>query len=134
MKNQTGPFTQSKIPPLTIPQATTALVESIRTAPEFQSFIVAIEHVHQDKNFQRLNAQTQARQRVSQWGFQPSGDQLKELKQLEEEIKNLAVVQEYQQIELEMCTLLRAVDEIISQEIGLPFAENAQRSSCACCG
>lgn len=134
MKIQADPVTQSKIPLLTIPQAATALAESIRTAPEFQSFIAAIEHVHQDKNFQRLNAQTQARQRVLQWGFQPSGDQMKELKQLEEEIESLAVVQESHQIEQEIRTLLRAVDEIISQEMGLSFAENAQRSSCGCCG
>jgi cell fate (sporulation/competence/biofilm development) regulator YlbF (YheA/YmcA/DUF963 family) len=134
MKPQTKPFSKPAIKERSVHQAAKELGERICNSPEFCSYREALEQVKRDKDFQRLNAQAQTLRINSKSGFHTHKNHLTELQKLELEIESLPVVQEYQRIEVEIRQLLKTLDEIISQEMGLPYAENAQRSGGGCCG
>ena len=56
------------------------------------------------------------------------------LARAEAEVEALPAVQEYRQAEAATRRLFQVVDALISQEAGVAFAENAQRSGCGCGG
>jgi hypothetical protein len=49
-------------------------------------------------------------------------------------MEHLLLVKEYREAAKEVSALFQAVDKIVSQEAGVDFAVNAQRSSCGCGG
>ena len=63
-------------------------------------------------------------------GFQPE-NRSQPWPQLQTELEALPVVVSLRQAELGMREILTAVDDIISQAAGVPFAANAKRG---CCG
>jgi cell fate (sporulation/competence/biofilm development) regulator YlbF (YheA/YmcA/DUF963 family) len=114
MKPQTKPISEPAIKERSVHQAAIELGERIRNSPEFRSYLLALERVKRDKDFQRLNAQAQTLRISSKWGFHTHKNHLKELQDLELEIESLPVVQEYQRIEVEIRQLLKTLDEIMS--------------------
>lgn len=113
-------------------QAAQALGALLRQTPEYEAFLKALKAVNNDLTVQGLGAQMRAHQNALQWGRDGNGQHAAELARLEQEMEALPTVKEYRQAEAQAQQLLRAVDEIISQEAGLAFAANAKRGGC--CG
>lgn len=115
-------------------QAARALGEMLKETPEYRAFLDALKAVNSDLTVQKLAAEMRSHQTALQWGRDADGQHAAELMRLELELGDHPAVQKYRQAEQEVSALFRAVDEIISQEAGVAFAVNAQRSGCACGG
>ena len=134
MELQTNPAsapTAVKTDPL---QAAQTLGNLLRQTPEYEAFLKALKAVNSDLAIQRLSAQIRDHRSILQWGHDAEGQHAAELARLELEMEDLPAVKEYHRAEKEVVLLFCAVDEIISQEAGVAFAVNAQRSGCACGG
>ncbi len=134
MDIQTNNLYSTETVEMTATQAAAKLGEILHATPEFQAFLVALNFVNQDANVRRLSSEIQARQRAFQWSADSDGAHTRELARLEQEFESLPVILEYRQAEKEARQLFQAVDEIVSREAGVAFAQNAQRSSCGCGG
>ena len=115
-------------------QAAHNLGELLSQTPECRAFLEALKTVNSDLTIQKLSAEMHAHQTALQWGRDAESQHVSELTRLELEMGDHPAVQKYHQAEQEVSALFRAVDEIISQEAGVAFAVNAQRSGCGCGG
>ncbi len=123
--------TITKIDPL---QAARVLGELLSQAPEYHAFLEALKTVNNDLTIQKLSAEMRAQQTALQWGSNANGRNADEIVRIKLEMEDLPAMKAYRQAEREVSALFRAVDEIISQEAGVAFAINAQRSGCGCGG
>jgi cell fate (sporulation/competence/biofilm development) regulator YlbF (YheA/YmcA/DUF963 family) len=105
----------------------------LRQTPTYASFLGLLEAVNDDPNVQQLAAQMSAHRSALQMGRDPDQHAVA-VAHVEAEVEALPVVQEYRQAEAAVRRLFQVVDEVISQEAGVAFAENAQRSGCGCGG
>lgn len=115
-------------------QAAQILGYLLRQTPEYETFLKALKVIKADPTIQKLSAEMRAHKIALQWGRDADGQHTIELTRIELEMEDLPAVKEYHRAEKEVSLMFRAVDEIISQEAGMPFAVNAQRSGCACGG
>lgn len=115
-------------------QMARALGELLKETPEYHAFLEALKAVNSDLTVQKLAAEMRSHQIALQWGRDADGQHAAELARLELEMGDHPAVKKYHQAEQEVSALFRAVDEIISQEAGVAFAINAQRSGCGCGG
>lgn len=115
-------------------QAARALGALLKETPEYRAFLEALKAVNSDPTVQKLAAEMRSHQTALQWGRDADGQHAAELTRLELEMGDHPAVQQYRQAEQEVSALFRAVDEIVSQEAGVAFAFNAQRSGCGCGG
>ena len=134
MDIQTNNLYPTEVVEMTATHAAAKLGEILHTTPEFQAFLAALNLVNQDANVQRLSSEIQARQRAFQWSADNDGTHARELARLEQEFESLPVILEYRRVEKTARQLFQTVDEIVSREAGVAFAQNAQRSSCGCGG
>lgn len=116
-----------------IREAARTLGSLLRQTPTYASFLGLIEAVNTDSTVQRLAAQMRTHQTALQMGRDPDQHAV-ELARVEAEVEALPIVQEYRQAETATRRLFQVVDALISQEAGVAFAENAQRSGCGCGG
>ncbi len=114
--------------------AAQALAHLIQQTPVYEAFLHALRAVNDDSTVQTLSAQLRGHRTALQWGHDPEGLHAVEAMRLELQIGDLPLVQDYRRLEREMSQLLRVVDEIVSQEAGIDFAVNAQRTGCGCGG
>lgn len=105
----------------------------LRQTPTYTAFLGLLEAVNADPAVQQLAGQMRAHQSALQMGRDPD-QHAAALARVEAEIEALPVVQEYRQAEAATRRLFQVVDALISQEAGVAFAENAQRSGCGCGG
>lgn len=110
------------------------LGELLSQAPEYRAFLEALKTVNNDLTIQKLSAEIRAHQTALQWGSDANGQSADEIVRIKLEMEDLPAMKAYRQAEREVSALFRAVDEIISQEAGVAFAVNAQRSGCGCGG
>ncbi len=115
-------------------QAAQALAHLIKQTPLYGAFLQALHAVNNDSTIQTLSEQLRGHRTALQWGHDPEGLHAVEAMRLELQIGDLPLVQDYRRLEREMSQLLRVVDEIVSQEAGIDFAVNAQRTGCGCGG
>ena len=112
-------------------QAAQTLGALLRQTQEYERFLKALKAVNSDLTIQKLAAEIRSHQTALQWDRDPDGQHAAEFARLELEMEDLPRVKEYHQAETVIQQLFRAVDAIVSQEAGLEFAVNAQRSGCA---
>ncbi|MBE7470885.1 MAG: YlbF family regulator [Anaerolineales bacterium] len=110
-----------------ITDTTHALVEALDEMPICRAFIQAMDLANHDPEVQRLLRAIYEAQGAG-FSARKSGPTLA---QLQTELEALPVVVSLRQAERGMREILTAVDDIISQVAGVPFAANAKRS---CCG
>ncbi len=115
-------------------QTARALGERLSQTPEYRAFLAALKAVNNDLTIQNLSAEIRAHQTALQWGSDANGQHADEIVRIKLEMEDLPAMKAYRQAEREVSALFRTVDEIISQEAGVAFAVNAQRSSCGCGG
>jgi cell fate (sporulation/competence/biofilm development) regulator YlbF (YheA/YmcA/DUF963 family) len=115
-------------------QAATLLGNLLCATPEYQAFLQAFQGVYDDPSIQSLSAQIHGHETAIQTGQDADGEHTVELTRLELELGDLPAVKEYHRAAKEIGALLRAVDEIISNETGIAFAVNAEQFGCACGG
>lgn len=115
-------------------QAAQLLGNVLSETPEYKAFLAASKAVHNDATVQKLSAEMRAHQTALHWGRDPDGQHAVELTRLELEMEDLPAMKEYRATEKEVSALFQAVDKMISQEAGLDFAVNAQRTGCSCGG
>ena len=102
--------------------------------PEYTEYIAALKALNGDLKIQKLSAEMRGHQAALKWGNDAEGQHTAELTRLELEMQDQPLVQEFQQRENQLRTLLQEVDRVISQEAGVDFAINARRRGCACGG
>jgi len=129
--NPTSTPTAVKMDPL---QAAKILGKLLRQTPEYEAHLKALKAVNNDLTVQRFSAEMRAHRSAVQWGRDADGQHTAEVIRLELEMEDVPVMKEYRQTEKEVSLLFRAVDAIVSQEAGLAFVVNAQRTACACGG
>ena len=115
-------------------KAAQTLGDLLRQTPEYCTYIAALKAMNSDLTTQKLSAEMRGHQMAVKWGRDPDGQHVSAMTQLELELDRLPAVEAYRRAEREISALFQAVDQIISQELGLAFAANAQRSGCACSG
>jgi len=131
----------SYIPPIlpaagdqTAVQAALALGKLLSDMPEYQAFLNALREVNNNAEVQRLSVKIREHNNALQWG---KGDLLEHQSAteiLQAELESLPSLRVYRQAEEVITHLFHAVDEVISQAAGVPFAANAKRSGCGCGG
>ena len=127
--NSVSPTT--KIDPF---QEARTLGNLLSQTPEYKAFIEAQKAVNSDPTSYTLSVQMRGHQNAIQCGRDLYDEHAAELTRLELEMEDLPVVKEYQECAKEVSALFQVVDKIVSQEAGVDFAINAQRSGCGCCG
>ncbi|MCS6907852.1 MAG: YlbF family regulator [Anaerolineales bacterium] len=131
MNNSSEPFGAGSKDITDVFQAGRALGEALAQTPVYQEFLSALRAINHDPQIQQIAAQMRNHQRALQLGGD-GGNHQAELARLQAELDSLPIVQHYRKTELETLSLFRAVDALISQAMGLPFARNAHRRSCGC--
>jgi cell fate (sporulation/competence/biofilm development) regulator YlbF (YheA/YmcA/DUF963 family) len=116
---------------LNVFEASRALGEVLVQTPLYQNFLSALRAINNDPEIQRIATQMRSHQNALQMGIDGHEHQA-ELSRLQAELEALPIVQQYRQTEMETLDFFRAVDDLISESIGFPFAHNAHRSSCSC--
>ena len=114
-------------------QAARSVGNLLRQTPTYTAFLGLVEAVNADPTVQQLAAQMRTHQAALQMGRDPD-QHAAALARAEAEVEASPVVQEYRQAEAATRRLFQVVDALISQEAGVAFAENAQRSGCGCGG
>lgn len=114
-------------------QAARSVGALLRQTPTYTAFLGLVEVVNADSAVQQLAEQMRAHQSALQMGRDPD-QHAAALARVEAEVEALPVVREYRQAEAAARRLFQVVDALISQEAGVAFAENAQRSGCGCGG
>ncbi|MGC8782531.1 MAG: YlbF family regulator [Anaerolineae bacterium] len=114
-------------------QAARSVGALLRQTPTYTAFLGLVEAINADPTVQQLAGQMRAHQLALQMGRDPD-EHAAALARVEAEIEALPVVREYRQAEATARRLFQVVDALISQEAGVAFAENAQRSGCGCGG
>ncbi len=114
-------------------QAGSALGEVLVESPIYQDFLRALKAINSDSQIQEIAMQMRSHQTALQMTGE-GGEHQAELMRLQGELEALPIVQHYRKTELETLSLFHAVDELISQALGFPFARNAHRNSCSCGG
>ena len=127
--NSVSPTT--KIDPF---QAAQTLGDLLSQTPEYKAFIESQKAVNNDPTSYTLSVQMRGHQNAIQCGRDLYGEHAAELAQLELQMEDLPVVKRHHEAAKEVSALFQAVDKIVSQEAGVNFAINAQRSGCACGG
>ena len=115
-------------------QAARNLGNLLAETPEYTEYIAALKALNGDLKIQKLSAEMRDHQAALKWGNDTEGQHTAELTRLELEMQDQPLVQEFQQRENKLRTLLQEVDRVISQEAGVDFAVNAHRRGCACGG
>ncbi|OIO90170.1 MAG: hypothetical protein AUK03_13545 [Anaerolineae bacterium CG2_30_64_16] len=105
----------------------------LHQTPTYTAFLGLVEAVNVDPTVQQLAGQMRTHQAALQMGREPD-QHAAALARVEAEVEALPVVQEYRQAEAAARRLFQVVDALISQEAGVAFAANAQRSGCGCDG
>jgi cell fate (sporulation/competence/biofilm development) regulator YlbF (YheA/YmcA/DUF963 family) len=111
----------------TVWEVTYALAEALDETAFCRDFIQAMDAASHDPEVKQL---LRAIYNEQETGFS-AGKSGPTLAQLRAELEMLPVVVSLRQAERGLRELLTAIDEIISQAAGVPFAANARRS---CCG
>lgn len=132
MSTQVNPMIIERILNPSTRAAARSLGELLSQMPEYVNFLELIKAVNKDQTVQNLTMHMRTHQNALQWGNDVDGLHASELARLEFEFEDLQIVQEYRQSEKFIRALFCSIDELISQEAGLAFAENAKRSGC--CG
>ena len=114
-------------------QAARSVGNLLRQTPTYTAFLGLLAAVNADPAVQQLAGQMRTHQAALQMGRDPDQHAVA-LASVEAEVAALPVVQEYRQAEAATRRLFQVVDALISQEAGVAFAENAQRSGCGCGG
>ena len=115
-------------------EAAEELGRALRTAPEFQVFLAALETVNNDAHVHRLSAQIREHTTDLQWGQGDASAHQAALAQLRQELENAPGLRAYRQAEQAAVRLSREVDQLVTQTAGVAFAANAKPSSCGCGG
>lgn len=126
------PITQSQA--ADVLESARALGELLSQTPEYRAFLAALKAVNNDLTVQKLSAEIRAHQTALQWRSDINSQHADEIVRIQLKMEDLPVMKTYRQAEKEASALFCAVDEIISQEAGVAFAINAQRSGCGCGG
>jgi cell fate (sporulation/competence/biofilm development) regulator YlbF (YheA/YmcA/DUF963 family) len=106
-------------------QAAQVLAQLITASPEYQDFSRLAQTVRTDPQASLLLRQI----RFSQT-FYSQSENSDSQEVLKAKLENLPVFQEYRTAEQNLTELCTAIDRIISQFSGLPFAANAKASAC----
>lgn len=106
------------------------LTDVMKAQPEFTTFIQAHTDLQADDDAQRLLKEAQSLQGQLQFGW--SQEKQTRFNEVLDEFDAMPTVQAYKHAELALRELFCAVDDIISETVGIEFAENAKRSGC--CG
>lgn len=114
-----------------VSRAVQALALAIKSAPEYRAFVEASLAVYGDAALENLLAAMRTHQQALDAGEGDARSHAQALESLQAEVEALPLVQAYRQNERALCRLLRDVDAVISEIIGLDFAANSKRS---CCG
>ncbi|MGB9640157.1 MAG: YlbF family regulator [Anaerolineales bacterium] len=111
-------------------EAARALGEVIAQTPQYIAFLDTLQVVNHDALVQKIGSQIRSLRNQAQWG-QQTAQQSQELETLERQLEALEVVRTYRKAEAALREMMVAVDQSLSQIIGVAFAANAKRS---CCG
>lgn len=115
-------------------QAARSLGQVLLATPEYQAFLEALTALEADLDVQRIGVEMREHQLPIQMGRDADRSHAAALQQLGRELEEMPAVRKYRWAESAVRQLLLAVDEIVTQEAGLPFAANAKRSGCSCGG
>jgi len=115
-------------------QVAHTLSELLSQTPEYRAYLDALNALNNDPVIQRLSAEMRSHQIALQWGRDTDSRHVSEQTRLELEMDDHPVMKAYRQAEEAVSVMFRAVDELISSEIGVAFAVNAQHSNCSCGG
>ena len=115
-------------------QVAHTLAELLSLTPEYRAYLDALNALKNDQVMQRLSSEMRSHQIALKWGYDPDSQHVSELTRLELEIEDHPVMKAYHQAEEAVSVMFRAVDEILSSEMGVAFAVNAQHGSCSCGG
>lgn len=106
----------------------------LRQAQEYETFLSALKTLNSDLTIQKMAAEIRSHQTALKWSREDESQHVAELTRLQLEMEDQPIAKEYHRAEEEVSALFHAVDEIISNEAGVAFAANAQRSGCGCGG
>jgi len=114
---------------ISLTSASAALAAALRICPEFDAFQEAAARARTDAEVQRRISVMQELQNrlLVHW----SAEDEERLEDMERELLMLAPMQAYTAAQEALSALLAAVDAVISEAAGVPFAANARRG-CAC--
>lgn len=112
-------------------RAVQVLALAIKSAPEYRAFVEASRAVYEDAALGDLLGQIHTHQQALDAGEADAWGHSQALESLQADVEAHPLVQAYRQSERALCLLIREVDAVISETIGLAFAANSKRS---CCG
>jgi cell fate (sporulation/competence/biofilm development) regulator YlbF (YheA/YmcA/DUF963 family) len=104
----------------------------LRQTPEHEAYSNSLKAMTDDSGVARVTREARSHWSAYQLGGD-GGQRAGEMMRLELELEDNPLVRACRLAEQDVRELLRAVDEIVSQEAGIEFAANAQRTG-GCCG
>jgi len=113
-------------------QVAKSLGKLLFDTPEFQVYLKALKEINNDNDVQRLSVNIREHETALKWDKGNRLEHQTALTILEAELEALPTIQTYRQAEKAAAQLFHAVDEVISQAAGIPFASTAKRSGCGC--
>lgn len=112
-----------------IQQAAYRLACLLVAAPEFERFTHLAVNVRTDSEVSRLVEQINGGQDTVWQDLDPAA-QIAAQMELEDQLESLPIVQQYRQAEQAAKVLFNAVDDIISEAVGVDFSKYAKPDGC----
>lgn len=112
-------------------EAGRALGKRLARTPEYEAFLKASRAMNEDLEAQRMRAEMRPHYNFLRWN-PDDGQHGAELAVLKAKMEGLPTVVEFRRTEEAIVRMMRAVDEMVSQQAGVSFAANAKHRGC--CG
>lgn len=116
--------------------STRAFAEALIESPEFREYARTAELFEKDEEAQNLfNSFQTAQQKISaqqEWGASDSADEVRRVRELEQQVQENAVITEHFNAQTELLATLKELNKLIGDELGFDYAALA-RPPMNCC-
>jgi len=121
-------MSETQSPEQAVEQKLQAFVDAIADSETYQQFMEANEQLENDEEAMQLLNEYRQKQRQMQMNFDQS--LMAELQEIQQEMAENETLQAHQQAQTELVELLQETNEVISEPLGMEFAQSSGGGCC----
>jgi len=103
-------------------------IDTIEDSETYQQFVAASEQLETDDEAQQLRSEYRQKQRQLQMNFDQS--LMAELQEIQQQLSETETIQRHQHARTELVELLQETNDVISESIGMEFAQSTGGGCC----
>ena len=121
-------MSETQSPEQAVEQKLQAFVDAVSDSEAYQQFMEANDALENDEEAMELLNEYRQKQRQMQMNFDQS--LMAELQEIQEEMDENETIQQHQQAQNELVELLQQTNNVISEPLGMEFAQSSGGGCC----